>query len=178
MQLITCQAQCFSGECSRDVQTKGKKRVWWPCSKSRAKEEMSPRSTDPCHFLHSWHPELAPATLVLGPEAVRHKCAPKQDLESCPSCTQDLTPTQPNSSYYWLLWIPAVSGRSPWPGGPFLTSWPFLWLSSQRRSQIITSCCRSRSVMERWNIRFQITERLSAVFFFFFSEYPCQIIHS
>lgn len=96
-----------------------------PVLRSRAKEETSPCGSDLSCFLHSWHPEPAPATLFWGPEAMRHKCASKQDLGSRPPCMQDLTLTQPNCSYYWLIQTPAVSGRSPWPGGPTSTSRPF-----------------------------------------------------
>lgn len=45
-------------------------------------------------------------------------------------------------------------------------------LSSQGGSGIVTSRSRSKSVTERWNIWFQVMERLSAALFFFPTSLP------
>lgn len=115
------------------------------------------------------HPEPAPVSPYLRPEVGRHKLSWKQDLGSSPSRMQDLALHLTQTQLSWPRSNPSkvwkASHRSRGLSQPSQCSHQ---LSSRRGSGTVTSRSLSKSVMERWNIWFQVTERLSAALSFFF----------
>lgn len=156
-------------ECSSDKQG-GKRQGVGQSLCSGLGQRGEGRKAHGCDPFSFWTPETpwTRTSFAFSQAKGKHKYTWKQYLGSGLSPLQDPDyPLANPHSFAALAQTPAGFGKHHWSHGLSQAVQHSQQLRSRRGSGTVTSCSQSKSVMERWNIWFQVMERLSAALFFF-----------